>query len=260
MTKNKNKKPQPPPNQERNPDRTEGSGRGGRGRGRGGRGSRGGGGGDGGGGDDPSRRRGGFRGGGPSGLDTRDVPSPSTSDRGLGRGRGRGRGRARGGWIGRGRGFGVDMGAFAANFHGGRPAYHPMDEVDIDIQQWSELANALVILVCPQCSHRPHFLDGQPQGGHNTPGGRGRGSPLNPRGNDMPRGRGGRGGRGGLTQKLPPTSPLSSLWHEQRPLLRPIKFVRSVEAATLFQEAEDLLEPTAQNSSKHTLSSIRRIS
>jgi len=41
------------------------------------------------------------------------------------------------------------MGAFAANFHSGRPAYHPMDEVDFDLQQLSELASALVICVCP---------------------------------------------------------------------------------------------------------------
>ena len=97
-----------------------------------------------------------------------------------------------------------------------------------------------------------HVPDESPQSGRNTPGGRGRGSPLQSNGNNTPRGRGGRGGRGGYTQKLPPTSSLSSLWNEERPLLRPIKFVRSVETATLFQEAEELLEPTAQNSSKHT--------
>jgi len=76
----------------------------------------------------------------------------------------------------------------------------------------------------------------------------------------MFRGRGGRGGRGGFAQKLPPTSSLTSLWHEQRPLLQPIKFVRSVETATLFQEAEELLEPTVQNPGKHTVSLIRQFS
>jgi len=152
------------------------------------------------------------------------------------------------------------MGGFTGNFHGGRPVYHPMDEVDFDIQQWGELVNPLVIRFCPQCSQSTDFLDGHPQSGQNTPGGRGRGSPSIPRGNDTFRGRGGRGGRGGFAQKLPPTSSLSSLWHEERPLLRPIKFVRSVETATLFQEAEELLEPTAQNPSKRTLSLIRQIS
>ena len=33
----------------------------------------------------------------------------------------------------------MNPGGFTGNFHGGRPMYHPMDEVDLDIQQWSEL-------------------------------------------------------------------------------------------------------------------------
>ena len=43
-------------------------------------------------------------------------------------------------------------------------------------------------------------------------------------------------------------------------MLRPINFVRSVETATLFQEAEELLEPTVQAPGKHTLTLIRHIS
>ena len=39
--------------------------------------------------------------------------------------------------------------------------------------------------------------------------------------------------------------------------MRPIKFVRSVESATLFQEAEDILEPTVENRGKHIFSLIR---
>ena len=129
--------------------------------------------------------------------------------------------------------------------------YHPMDEIDFEVQQWGELTENLSssYLIFLFLLH----LDEPPQGGRNTPGGRGRGSPSisNGNGNNTPRGRGGRGGRGGHAPKLPSTSPLSSLWNEERPLLRPIKFVRSVESATLFQEAEDLLEATAQNPGRH---------
>ena len=139
MTRNKNKRPQSSPNQERNTDQTEGPGRGGRGRGRGGRGGRGGA--NDGGGDDSPLRRGGIRGGGPSGSNSRGGAPPWVLDRGFGRGRGRGRG----GWMGRGRGFGgADLGGFTGNFRGGRPAYHSMDEIDFEIQQWSELTRSLI--------------------------------------------------------------------------------------------------------------------
>jgi len=191
-----------------------------------------------GGGDDPFRRRGGFRGGGPPGSNFRSSPPPFAFDRGSARGRGRGRG-------GQGRGFGgADSRGFTGNSRGGRPMYHSTDEIDFEVQQWSESTEP------PQHSHSFPFTfvtsDESPQSGRNTPGGRGRGSPSIHSGNNTPRGRGERGGRGGYTPKLPPNSSLSSLWHEERPLLRPIKFIRSVETATLFQEAEELLEPTAQ--------------
>lgn len=120
--------------------------------------------------------------------------------------------------MGRGRGFGgMDSGGFTGNFYGGRPVYYPMDEIDFEIQQRDE----------------------SPRSGRNTQGGRGSSSGSN--GNNTPR------GRGGSAPKLPSTSSLSNLWYEERPLLRPIKFIRSVETATLFQEAEELLEPTAQS-------------
>ncbi|KAF9792528.1 hypothetical protein BJ322DRAFT_1029752 [Thelephora terrestris] len=219
MAKNKNKKPQ----QEGTRGWAEGPGRVGRGRGRGGRGGRGGA--NDGGGDTSPHGQGGSRGDGPSRPNFRGGPPPPTLDRGFPRGRG-GRGRGRGGWTGRGRGSGgVDLGGFTGNIRGGMPVNHPMDEIDFEIQQWNE----------------------SPQSGRNTPGGRGRGSPSKSSGNNTPRGRGGRGGRGVITPGLPSGSSLSSLWYEERPLLRPIKFVRSIETATLFQEAEELLEPTAQN-------------
>ena len=117
------------------------------------------------------------------------------------------------------------------------------------VSQPNSLSPALASFIY---SLRPLFPDESPQSGQNTPGGRGRGSPSKPNGNNIPRGRGGSGGRGGHAPKLPSTSSLSSLWYEERPLLRPIKFVRSVEAATLFQEAEELLEPTVENPGKCT--------
>ena len=48
--------------------------------------------------------------------------------------------------MGRGRGFrGADSGSFTGNFRGGGPVYHPTNEIDFEIQQWSELAVALII-------------------------------------------------------------------------------------------------------------------
>lgn len=83
-----------------------------------------------------------------------------------------------------------------------------------------------------------------PRGGASTPRGRGRG-----RGepDDNPRGRGGytRGGRG-LTSKLKAGIPLSRVLYEDRPLLKPITFVRSVHTATLFQAEEDILKPIGE--------------
>ncbi|KAL6301264.1 hypothetical protein BKA93DRAFT_471941 [Sparassis latifolia] len=71
------------------------------------------------------------------------------------------------------------------------------------------------------------------------PGGRGRGDAS-------PYDRGGRGrtrpGRGFSASRQRAGVPLSKLLQEDRPLLRPIVFVRSVHTATLFQEEEDILQ------------------
>lgn len=97
--------------------------------------------------------------------------------------------------------------------------------------------------------------------GHDSPRGRGRGSPYVPIPHDEPdhygRGRGspgpayprGRGARN-LASKLRAGAPLSKLLYEDRPLLRPIVFVRSVLTATLFEEEEELLRPLAEDVGK----------
>ncbi|KAJ7466888.1 hypothetical protein FB451DRAFT_1259422 [Mycena latifolia] len=82
---------------------------------------------------------------------------------------------------------------------------------------------------------------GSPSRGYESPRGRGRG--RGDSGFDSPRGRG--RGRGG--PKLRPDAPLSKLLYEERPLLRPIKFVRSVHHATLFQEEEELLQAVVED-------------
>lgn len=120
------------------------------------------------------------------------------------------------------------------------------------------LPNLLPFLFSSFIFTQAHLSD-ESQSGRNTPGGRGRGPPPRPSGNNTSRGRGGGGGRGGSTPKLSSTSQLSKLWYEERPLLQPIKFVRSMETATLFQEAEELLESTAQYPSECVLFLIQFI-
>ncbi|EKM54770.1 uncharacterized protein PHACADRAFT_258843 [Phanerochaete carnosa HHB-10118-sp] len=77
--------------------------------------------------------------------------------------------------------------------------------------------------------------------------GRGRGSPVG-------RGRG-RGGKN-LASKLKAGVPLSKLLYEDRPLLKPIKFVRSVYTATLFEEEEDILQPLAEDTTNDEASHV----
>ena len=56
--------------------------------------------------------------------------------------------------MGRGRGFsGTDFGGFTGNFRGGRPMYHPMEDIDFEIQQWGELAIVLIARVRVLCIH-----------------------------------------------------------------------------------------------------------
>lgn len=59
-------------------------------------------------------------------------------------------------------------------------------------------------------------------------------------------------GRGFYRQKLPPGAPLSNLLYEDRPLLRPVTFVRSQYTATLFEEAEDIFEPVIESASVYS--------
>lgn len=47
--------------------------------------------------------------------------------------------------------------------------------------------------------------------------------------------------------------PLSKLLNEDRPLLRPVIFVRSVHTATLFREEEEILKPLAEEVGQSTL-------
>ncbi|KAG5350840.1 hypothetical protein C0989_009063, partial [Termitomyces sp. Mn162] len=59
---------------------------------------------------------------------------------------------------------------------------------------------------------------------------------------DSPRGRG--RGRGGT--KLRPDAPLSALLFQERPLLRPIKFVPSVHTRVLFEEEEEIFQAVVE--------------
>lgn len=61
-------------------------------------------------------------------------------------------------------------------------------------------------------------------------------------GSDRGRGR----GRGNLASKLRAGAPLSKVWYADRPLLRPIEFVRSLHSATLFQQEEEILQPVVE--------------
>lgn len=61
----------------------------------------------------------------------------------------------------------------------------------------------------------------------------------------------GRGrGRGNLASKLRTGTPLSKVWYADRPLLRPVEFVRSVQMATLFQQEEEMIQPIVEDPSK----------
>ncbi|KAG6879360.1 hypothetical protein C0992_003278 [Termitomyces sp. T32_za158] len=80
-----------------------------------------------------------------------------------------------------------------------------------------------------------------------SPVGRGRGGP----GDKPPTRRGGIGdsprGRGrGRGSKLRPDAPLSALLFQERPFLRPIKFVPSVYTKVLFQEEEEIFQAVVE--------------
>jgi hypothetical protein len=82
-----------------------------------------------------------------------------------------------------------------------------------------------------------------PNRGRDSPRGRGRGRGSDGGGYQSSPGRDrGRGnGRGG--SKLRPNAPLSGLLYEERPYLRPVIFV---QAKTLFQEEEEILQPVVE--------------
>lgn len=80
-------------------------------------------------------------------------------------------------------------------------------------------------------------------------GSRGRGdfTPNNQRGGWTPNDRGGgRGGRGGGKRAINPFAPLSQQLYEERPLLRPITFVKSKLTPTLFLDEEEIFEPVVE--------------
>lgn len=141
-----------------------------------------------------------------------------------------------------------------------------MDEIDVPIQLWQEnpqrggwngrYNNGRARGWGGSGSSTPRSGFNSPRSrGSSTPRGRGRGSydnrpmfdsPGRGRGNDTVYDRGrGRGGRG-LSAKLRAGAPLSRILHEDRPLLRPITFVRSVHTAILFEKEEDILQPTIE--------------
>ncbi|KAL1664058.1 hypothetical protein GGF50DRAFT_55554 [Schizophyllum commune] len=167
---------------------------------------------------------------------------PNTARGGSGTPRGRG---------GRGRGRG---GRGGLNNSG----YIPFDEFDLPIPLYDSACSPI-----PD-SPRGGFA-GRARGnlrgrGNGTFSGRG-----TPRGSSTPRGnaptrpeyaspmrgnapsaptRGGMGARNRRGGKMGSyNAPLSSLLYEERPLLRPIVFVRSTLTATLFQEEEEIFEP-----------------
>ncbi|KDQ27333.1 hypothetical protein PLEOSDRAFT_1076550 [Pleurotus ostreatus PC15] len=108
---------------------------------------------------------------------------------------------------------------------------------------------------------------GKKRGGGNFRGrGRGRGGGLgsvtrNPNagaaiatsGASTPRGRGRGRGRGGM---LRADAPLSKLLFQERPLLRPIKFVKSVNTPTLFQDEEEVFKPGVESAGDEEASHV----
>lgn len=199
----------------------------------------------------------------------------------MGRGSKSGRGSNRGGGFrgGRGDGRGRGRGTPDSNRGRGGGKYISMNEIESEIQQYAEEPGTLVSM--PQSQTNIQFIfsalvyhtDG-PKRGSYTPGSRGRGGGSGyptPRGTSTPRGRGrgnsgrqtpnyngspsrGRGqpsfygpqrGRGSKS-KSGPNAPLSKLLYEDRPMLKPIVFVRSVHTATLFKEEEDILKAAVE--------------
>ncbi|KAK0502896.1 hypothetical protein EDD18DRAFT_1135523 [Armillaria luteobubalina] len=142
-------------------------------------------------------------------------------NKGAGRARGQGSpyNRGRGGGRGRGRGR-------------GRGGFYLPTETDFIVQMYGE--NTMPAGYHPQGLARRGI--GSPPANYNS-------YSLSP-GYSSPRGKGGRGrgsrghGRG--------DGPLSKLLYEDRPYLRPIKFVPAVHNRILFQEQEEILKPVVE--------------
>ncbi|KAH8107657.1 hypothetical protein BXZ70DRAFT_3101 [Cristinia sonorae] len=188
-------------------------------------------------------------------------------DRG-GSSNGRGRG---GGARGRGRGFEPHNGAGRGR---GRGGYIPMDEIEQPIQMWTGGAETPERFGPRGRGRRGRGGNGynSPRSGFSTPG---RGAytprrgplPIPPaleevpglgRGNSSFSPRGRRGGRGGreLASQLRGGAPLSKVLYDDRPYLRPVKFVRSVFTATLFKDEEELLQPIVEASTNNEASHV----
>ena len=113
----------------------------------------------------------------------------------------------------------------------------------------------------------PRGGNGTPRGGYDSPRGRGRGNkpvyksfdqvdPFGGMGRGSPPAKNRaplRGKVGNWKSRMGAGVPLSKLLSEDRPLLRPIVFVRSVHTATLFEEEEEILKPLAEDVGKSNL-------
>ncbi|KAF9497928.1 hypothetical protein BDN71DRAFT_1443998 [Pleurotus eryngii] len=158
---------------------------------------------------------------------------------GSGRG-GRGRaGRARGQNFGKKRGGGNFRGR--GRGRGGGLGYQDTDVMDFVLQQWDDTEDAR----------------GSPSSGRGRGGSVMRnsnaGAAIPTSGTSTPRGRGRGRGRGGM---LRADAPLSKLLFQERPLLRPIKFVKSVNTPTLFQDEEEVFKPGVESAGDEEASHV----
>ncbi|KAI0644699.1 hypothetical protein C8Q79DRAFT_973205 [Trametes meyenii] len=172
----------------------------------------------------------------------------------MARGNRGGRGGARGGYNpdnSRGRGRGAPRGRGNGRGRGrGGPVY--LDEFDLPIQQWPSNAPpaALSFRGTVRGRGRGRGVHSWPNSGAQTP----RGTSYYSRGRG--RGRGEAfdtdssqrtyGNARGLSSKLNAGAPLSKVLYADRPLLKPIVFVRSIHTATLFTEEEDIFRPVVE--------------
>ncbi|KAF4597846.1 hypothetical protein EYR38_006237 [Pleurotus pulmonarius] len=150
---------------------------------------------------------------------------------GAGRARDQDFGKKRGGRNFRGRGRG----------RGGGLGYQDTDVMDFVLQRWDETDNA-----------RGSPSSGRGRGGSATRNSNtGAATPTS--GASTPRGRGRGRGRGGMLRS---DAPLSKLLFQERPLLRPVKFVKSVNTPTLFQDEEEVFKPGVESAGDEEASHV----